>query len=548
MNQRSLTLFSFVLFLLAAAAFAQFPTPDGEAPFNAEGNWIVEHMDYPKKGAVAKSALTVARPWRMVREELPEGGARWFYLRQEGPWELRRTGGGEYIGWGGGRVSVSSGKIRVDHPTLVLGTWGGISEVSALGLNTMRGKWTYRGDNNGGAEVWQRAVVKLERVVFSSRGVKTEARPGAPAKVEVAYSGPGNNMRGNRPAFYVFIYGENLWGHHVIDLGGAVDLEPIGFKTFEEEVTGLGPESVVGQWFIVMVWSRAKPGRKTLWVDHQPIEFDLVVKGYPNEDDLLSEREQACENASEEARGIGDEMVAPEFWDGWDTLKATGEIIDEVAKDKPAEEMLKWSVDTLLERMLREKNAEKLARMEAVYKRKLLRHLQSKGLFLNKKLPPITKAEIEALKKMYRFAPTVPQRMSSLVQTWKSVNRIYREGMGSYLRGRIGRAFTAKLFSRVFGPVSTAMDIYEIYKFVRETEELKDAWEGALKSMEQAEGCNYQLYEFRKNLTPEERRQIEDLRWREADYFRRRGLPPPLYPSWPGEAIPPQPEPPLVES
>ncbi len=538
---RSLAVATIAFVLLANAAFAQFPTQDGEVPFNAEGNWIAEYVDYPQKGEVSKSALTVARPWKMEYEALPQGGGRWFFARQEGPWQLRKTGGGGYLSWGGGRVSVNAGQVRVDHPTLMLGNWGGVSEVSASGPNAMRGNWTYQ-EEYGGAVAWRRAVSKLEKVVFTSGGVKTEARPGTPARVEVNYSGPGNDMRGNRPAFYVSIHGKNFWGHHVIDLGGAIDLEPRDFKTFEGEVKGLGPDSVAGKWFTVIVWPRAKPGRKTLWIDHQSIELDLVVNGYPHgEDDLKGEREQACEEAVEDARGVGDELEMPELWDGWDTLEATGEIIDEIAKDKPAEEMLKWSMDTLIEKMVREKNAEKLARMEAVYKRKLLRYLQSKGMFLNKTLPKISKEEIEALKAMYRYSPSIPQRMSSLVQTWKGIKRIQREGFGSFLRGRLGRAFTAKLFSRVFVPVSTAMDLYEIYKFVRETEELKDAWEGALRSMEQAEGCNYELYEFRKDLSPEERRRIEDLRWREADYFRRHGLPPPLYPPWPGEALPPRP-------
>ena len=34
-------------------------------------------------------------------------------------------------------------------------------------------------------------------------------------------------MRGHRPQFKVMIYGDNLWGHHLINVNGALDLEPV---------------------------------------------------------------------------------------------------------------------------------------------------------------------------------------------------------------------------------------------------------------------------------------------------------------------------------
>ena len=535
--RRSSTVYTLLLVLLAFPLAAQ-PSPDGVgAPFSVEGNWIVEYHGYPEEGATSKSALAIARPWQLVQEALPQGGSRWFQARQSGPWKMDKMAAPGFLHWGGGNITVTGGSVRIDHPTLMLGNWGGVSEVQSTGSNILRGQWNYREEASGN-EVWRRVIPRVTSTTFIYENVRSETLPSKPAYVEVPYSGPGNSMRGNRPRFQVVIGGEDLWGHQVVDLGGAVDLEPLPPRYLYGEDPDQGLGHITGLIFDVFVWPEARSGRKTLWVNDQAIPFDLVIQGSPYETPSDFEREWACDRAHEATRDVGDEMVMPELWDGWDTLEAIGDGYDEFGKKKPMEVILMLSMDALIERMVKEKNAEKLARLEAVYKRKLLRFMQSKGLFPNKRLPKITRAEIEALKEMYRYSPTFLQRHSAMVETWKSMKRLFSKGPPNWLRGRLGRAITAKLFSKVYGPVSTLGDLLEIYEFVVETEKLRKSWETALENMEQAEGCNYELYEFRKNLTPEERRAIEELRRREVDYFRRYGLPPPIYPPWPGEAIP----------
>ncbi len=231
---------------------------------------------------------------------------------------------------------------------------------------------------------------------------------------------------------------------------------------------------------------------------------------------------------------LSEAIQPPEYWDGWDTLKASDEIMEEVTQDKPAEALLMLTMDRIIEQMTRERNAMKLARLEAAYKRKLLRFLQnSLGLFKNKSFPKITKKELELIAEAYKYSPTIAQRVSYLAETYAGLKRIFgKGGVPLYIRKRIGRAITAKAFSRVFGPLSTLHDLYTIYEFVKETEEVKNAWRGALKSMELMNCADYELRVFRDGLSPSEIKKIEALRMKEAAYFKSQGVSPPIYPPW----------------
>jgi len=192
-----------------------------------------------------------------------------------------------------------------------------------------------------------------------------------------------------------------------------------------------------------------------------------------------------------------------------------------------------WALDRIREEMTRETNARKLARLEARYKRVFVKVLQDKfGLMKNFKFPKVSPSEIRLLRQHYLYNPSTASRVSGLVRSFNSIKRLLGKGPSAWLRHKVARFFVGKLFSKVLGPLSSVEDLHEIYKFVKETEKLRDAWEGALKSMEGMALADYKLCQARKSLTEAERRRIDELRRREAVYFARWGLGSPVYPAW----------------
>lgn len=238
--------------------------------------------------------------------------------------------------------------------------------------------------------------------------------------------------------------------------------------------------------------------------------------------------------AYEPNKNMSAEVILPDNfgWDSYDTEAVAADALEEATTGKAIEWIQRLSLDAILEKMLKEKNAIKLARLEAVYKRKFFRFMHTKGMYLTVNLPKITQKEIALLARQYKYSPTMAARVLPLVNTCKSVKLLFKDGLPAVIRKRLGKAFTAKLFTKVFGPVCTLSDLKDIYDFVIETERLKDAWEGAVKSMEQMNCADYDLFCFRSNLDATELLQIEELRQREADYFIAINIKPPIYPPW----------------
>ena len=239
-------------------------TPDGKtvnstAAFTPGGNWFAEFHDYPAKGEVTR-----------VRYEV---------FRQPSGWVIHGDQGN------GSHSVAPTGHILIEHGYFFLGYAGGLSNLKQVAPNEIRGRWSYR--DAGGAVVWRKAIPKITRIKFTSDIVSEVAFGVAPGRVEGTFHesswGPGNDMRGNRPRFTIEFYGENLWGHHDIDLLGdpALELWPVYylFENGRNNIWMVGKP--IGITFTVCIWDKFTPGQKTLVVDGMEIPFDFIVKGMP---------------------------------------------------------------------------------------------------------------------------------------------------------------------------------------------------------------------------------------------------------------------------
>jgi hypothetical protein len=99
-------------------------------------------------------------------------------------------------------------------------------------------------------------------------------------RLETVYSAD-DWVAGNRRGFNVRIFGDNLWGHHVVwaDAEGIAATRTHGITDPKSEK----PLKVVGIEVQGLFWSAASPGRKVLHLDGIKIPFDLEVKGFPEE-------------------------------------------------------------------------------------------------------------------------------------------------------------------------------------------------------------------------------------------------------------------------
>lgn len=262
---------------------------DAQDAAGLEGNWFVTWEGFPEGGATP-AALTLHKPWdRACRPQPGREGCVWIARRRdEGSWSLTGRWGPGYSKsyYGPSSLSVGpGGTLSIEQPYFVLGHWGGQSEVRPVGPGGMIGRWTY-GDQVG-VERWTKAEPVVRRVKFDSDSV-IEVSAGEPGTVYDEFHGfwwgPDNDMRGNRPAFWVTVYGENLWGHHVFNFRHETGLEPTSQRHVRSDSEGLGyPENVVGLSVRIVIWPGVSAGRKVLWLDDTPIPFDLVVEGLETE-------------------------------------------------------------------------------------------------------------------------------------------------------------------------------------------------------------------------------------------------------------------------
>lgn len=275
--------------------------PAEESPWagpSPVGNWIVEYRDYPDVGGVGPVALMVYESVSLRCERAANGGC---YLRKvadpAADWlvgEVARPGHTAPVS----RKS-RGGMLTLNHPFFFV-LEGASTTFRPTSATEMSGQWTH-GDIRGGKPspvVWRRGVPRITRVKFIS-ALESETTPGGPpARVRVGYDAVywGAGTPAYAPQFTVEIYGENLWGHHVVHLPKDVDMitwEP----AYIQDPAGTNPvtANVIGVRVQVLILGerpgsvperevpKATPGRKTLVFNDLEIPFDLDITGFPGE-------------------------------------------------------------------------------------------------------------------------------------------------------------------------------------------------------------------------------------------------------------------------
>jgi hypothetical protein len=189
------------------------------------------------------------------------------------------------------------------------GNWGACScspfrtEVRPSGNpDILVGHWTLSGEK--GVTIWRRRPsMKIESVVVH-RGVKNEAGDYVddqvqygerPVRIERDHKltcGYGN-MRGNCPTVTLSIRGQNFAGAHDLWLDPASYMEMIprwecsdGRSWGEWNHCTMEPPFGHGNTGIrvqLIMWDGIKPGPRTLWVDGQPVPFELSINNFPDE-------------------------------------------------------------------------------------------------------------------------------------------------------------------------------------------------------------------------------------------------------------------------
>jgi hypothetical protein len=260
-----------------------------EAQQNPEGNWHLTWHDYPEKGQATQALVVIYRNREQVCVEVAGGGCRYENKLTDTAWRLlysvdpfEHSGGGQMAE----DAIAPNGRRSIQWGYGTLGHWGGKSELQQTGLNEIRGQWSY--GENGGSEIWRRAVPRVQRVVFKSKRESQTTPGGAPAQVQLDWWGVGED-RSVRAKFDLEIYGENLWGQHItgfIDFGDAVDMEfnlTFAYNILKDGSAHREPSNglrVAGISAYAAIRQFATPGLKTLYVNGQAFPFELVLDGY----------------------------------------------------------------------------------------------------------------------------------------------------------------------------------------------------------------------------------------------------------------------------
>jgi hypothetical protein len=185
------------------------------SPADLEGNWYVERHGYPKPGMIDKTVVVLKRDWEL--KCVKDGAAcRYRHEMTDANWTLRVT---DYRNWGGTTPQVTATSVKYRWG------WGEPYEtnLTRTGPDELRGRWSvYTGE--AGTETWRRAVADVDRVEFTTMAVDSGQRTIVWTKGQ-----PPPRIEGSSDWFtsiQVKVMGTNLWGHQLIDAGGALDLEP----------------------------------------------------------------------------------------------------------------------------------------------------------------------------------------------------------------------------------------------------------------------------------------------------------------------------------
>lgn len=248
--------------------------PPLEPVTNPEGNWEVTWHDYPEKGQSTTAAVVLQRSRETDRVRWAAGVTT------------------DYTSWGNGRPEFNQGRLEIQWGYRILGGWGGKSTLQQISRDELRGRWSYEASKAGGVEIWRRAVPKVRQVVFTSEMKSTWIESGPAGRVEVKPGGAGK--------FNVRIFGENLWGSQVIDLGddpqlrtqgvwgtyleGTASPQPDGTTVFKETGSHEGlhnMKQIIGIQTDVILGEKFTTGMKLLRVNGISVPFEMVLNVPP---------------------------------------------------------------------------------------------------------------------------------------------------------------------------------------------------------------------------------------------------------------------------
>lgn len=243
----------------------------------------------------------------------------------------------------------------------------------------------------------------------------------------------------------------------------------------------------------------------------------------------------------------------PDWWTDDDTAKFIDELAEEVKRaieEKfDLEEQIEQKVlERVIEKAAAKILAKKLAEREAS---KIVERLIREGK-TREQAELIARRLAKKLEREYLYKhPRIWQRFNPL-RKLQNLKKLLKSPK-SWLRGKVAKFFIKGLGKRVLAIPGLIDDLLTIGEALYRWWQAKEAWEGAKEAWKQSRELERELERFRRNLTPEQRQQIEDLYRREKEYFeqlrkehrersQQRVCPeePPVVVIGPGPEIPPQ--------
>jgi hypothetical protein len=255
-----------------------FPTVDDAQVNTFAGNWEVVLRD--EEGQVIQNYQVTMEP-PLKRD----------FERHKPPYYTAKNTSGALDNWSvicsGTNVfsrdyELSGSQMKFSHGYGIIGHWGANSTLSFSGDKGVGG-WSY--GEESGSEEWTRLRAKVDRVEFGELEYYTGDFYERPAVSSVAYGqsvevkgkyerpywSASNNFPGQRPHFYIKLYGENLSGYHFVDIDDSTGFD-LGISEFKD-----GSGSGVAIW--LSLWPGMSNGPKTLYFDDLEIPFVLSVEG-----------------------------------------------------------------------------------------------------------------------------------------------------------------------------------------------------------------------------------------------------------------------------
>ena len=272
----------------ATNLFPQLQSPSAQS---LGGNWAVSLTD--KDGTVLESThIVLAPPSKSICVKTSQGHCFYHDVdNPEGDWAAY------YLG--SGNIYKREFKINSDsnfefgHAYGMIGHWGANSVINISG-DTGHGQWSY--GESAGPEHWQRLRPKINQVGFGKTLAGTETfEPNSREPQHIVEYGAMGRVKGkydswwwaanrtspaNRPKFYITLFGENLWGHHVIDFENSPGFLAQGCSDLYDENSGQFLNHV-GLRCEVSVMNGTTNGIKTFRFDNLKASFIFDVSGLP---------------------------------------------------------------------------------------------------------------------------------------------------------------------------------------------------------------------------------------------------------------------------